>query len=106
MCVVKTPKITQPTAAATTDKPLPVMRNPYLDGIDPLIRSRQTGMSSLRIDRKPAGSSATITRPPASTPTAAPTAAPSASPSSSVNPALAAMLSLGPAGKLALKRMQ
>ncbi|QXZ50182.1 hypothetical protein [Caulobacter vibrioides] len=27
------------------------MRNPFLDGIDPIIRARSTGVRSLRIDR-------------------------------------------------------
>ena len=46
VCVVKTPKIQTPT-----EKPLPVLRNPLLDGLDQSIRSARMGRSSLRIDR-------------------------------------------------------
>jgi hypothetical protein len=31
------------------------MRNPYLDGINPIIAARSTGLASLRIDRNTAG---------------------------------------------------
>ncbi|UUY00979.1 hypothetical protein [Sphingomonas sp. J315] len=48
MCVVKTPKIQTPT---DSNKPLPVLRNPLLDGLDQSIRSTRMGRSSLRIDR-------------------------------------------------------
>ncbi|MFN3582787.1 hypothetical protein [Phenylobacterium sp.] len=34
-----------------TDRPLPILRNPYLDGIDPIMRARSTGLRALRIDR-------------------------------------------------------
>lgn len=49
MCIVKTPaKIAAKTASDTA---LPVLRNPFLDGLDPILRSRSTGVRSLRIDR-------------------------------------------------------
>ena len=90
MCIVKTPKIAAPSATAAADKELPVLRNPYLDGIDPLIRARQSGVSSLRIDRgSPSATSGRITRP-ASDPTTAPV------PTASLNRTLPAYS--GPAG--------
>jgi len=51
VCIVNTPKPVATTSAADRDKPLPVLRNPYLDGIDPLIKAQKTGTRSLRIDR-------------------------------------------------------
>jgi len=48
MCIVKKPKAVAVTA--DSDKDAPVLRNPYLDGIDPVIRSRMTGLKSLRVD--------------------------------------------------------
>lgn len=51
MCVVKTPKIKAPDTAATREKPLPVITNPILDGIDPTTNSLRVGRSSLRIRR-------------------------------------------------------
>ncbi|QOC54144.1 hypothetical protein [Caulobacter phage S2B] len=35
----------------TSDTSKAVLRNPFLDGIDPIIRARSTGVRSLRIDR-------------------------------------------------------
>lgn len=52
MCTVKTPKVVPVTQ---TEKPLNILRNPYLDGIDPVKRSNSVGMGSLRINRQPAG---------------------------------------------------
>lgn len=49
MCTVKTPKPVAQTNA--TEKKIQVLRNPYLDGIDPLVKARQVGVGSLRIDR-------------------------------------------------------
>lgn len=49
MCTVKTPKPV-PTSQAK-DKKVAVLRNPYLDGIDPLVRARKVGVGSFRIDR-------------------------------------------------------
>lgn len=51
MCLVKTPKIKAPTPTNGQDKPLPILTNPILDGIDPLTNSLRVGRSSLRIDR-------------------------------------------------------
>jgi hypothetical protein len=48
---VKTSKPVAAPTQADRDKPLPVLRNPYLDGIDPLIKAQKTGARSLRIDR-------------------------------------------------------
>lgn len=49
MCMAKTPR---PVASTTaTDKPLQVLRNPYLDGIDPIVKARKAGTGSFRIDR-------------------------------------------------------
>lgn len=73
MCIVKKPK---PVVVNKTDKELPVLRNPFLDGIDPILRARQTGMRSLRIDRvaRTKSSPATVARPTATTSTPAPAA--------------------------------
>lgn len=48
MCLFKTPKV-QPVGADAKD--LPVVRNPLLDGLDPILRARSQGLSRLRIDR-------------------------------------------------------
>lgn len=48
MCVVKKPKA---VAVQQTEKETPVLRNPYLDGVDPIVRARSTGVRGLRIDR-------------------------------------------------------
>lgn len=48
MCIITKPKTVAVTK--TEDKQAPVLRNPYLDGIDPVIRSRMTGLKSLRVD--------------------------------------------------------
>lgn len=49
MCMVKTPRPVAATAA--TEKRLQVLRNPFLDGLDPLINARKSGSASLRINR-------------------------------------------------------
>lgn len=54
MCIVSKPKVVQPTAAA--DKDPAILRNPWLDGLDPIIRARQGGVKSLTLRR--GGSSA------------------------------------------------
>lgn len=54
MCVVKTPKIPT-TTQQDTQKPLQVLRNPLLDGIDGSINSLRIGRNSLRIDRSGSG---------------------------------------------------
>lgn len=48
MCVVKTPKIKDD---GSSKKPLPILRNPFLDGLAGSIQSIRLGRSSLRIDR-------------------------------------------------------
>lgn len=53
MCTVKAPKVVP--VSRDTEKPLNILRNPYLDGIDPMKRSNSVGMGSLRINRQPAG---------------------------------------------------
>jgi hypothetical protein len=82
MCVVKTPKVQATDAQAKTPEPT-IIRNPYLDGVDPASRSLRMGSSSLRIERGGGGvrppSPGAITRPPVATPTPAP-AAPSRPP--------------------------
>lgn len=57
MCLVKKPKVVAPT---NTEKEAPILRNSYLDGIDPIIRSRSGGVRGLTIRR---GSSGTVTVP-------------------------------------------
>lgn len=57
---MKTPKPVSQTAG--TEKKVQVLRNPYLDGVDPLIRARQTGVGSLRIDRTAPSGSLKVTR--------------------------------------------
>lgn len=50
MCLIKKPKVvSQPTT--TADKEPPILRNPYLDGLDPIIRARRGGVSGLTIRR-------------------------------------------------------
>lgn len=49
MCGIPKPKIVQPEAAKPKDPA--IIRNAYLDGIDPVTRSKRTGRSSLRIDK-------------------------------------------------------
>lgn len=56
MCIIKQPKTV--AVASTEDKQAPVLRNPYLDGIDPVIRSRMTGLKSLRVDAPRTGRNA------------------------------------------------
>lgn len=50
MCIIKTPKIAPTDPTAKTPDPA-VIRNPYLDGLDPKAKSLRTGRSSLRIER-------------------------------------------------------
>lgn len=69
MCLVKTPKVVQSTAAE--NKEAPVLRNPYLDGLPSILRARRGGVQSLTIRRGgPSGSA--NTPPPAPTPVAPP----------------------------------
>jgi hypothetical protein len=52
MCIVKTPKVT----AGTEKAPEPtVIRNPYLDGLDPQAKALRQGRSSLRVERTGSG---------------------------------------------------
>lgn len=49
MCAVKSPKVKQ--EAQKPPKPT-IIRNPYLDGIDPKMRAAREGRTALRIDRE------------------------------------------------------
>lgn len=49
MCLVKKPKPV--TVERPKEKDPQVLRNPYLDGLDPIIRARSGGLKALRIDR-------------------------------------------------------
>jgi hypothetical protein len=51
MCLIKAPKIARSSA---DDRDPPILRNPYLDGVDPLIRARQHGLKSLTTYQPPA----------------------------------------------------
>jgi hypothetical protein len=61
MCIVKTPKVPKDATAKTPDPA--IIRNPYLDGVDPVTKALRMGRSSLRIER--AGSGAASAAPPA-----------------------------------------
>lgn len=50
MCIVKTPKVQATDPQAKTPEPT-IIRNPYLDGVDPASKSLRMGSSSLRIER-------------------------------------------------------
>jgi hypothetical protein len=63
MCIVKTPKVSTTDATAKTPEPT-VIRNPYLDGVDPNTKALRMGRSSLRIERT--GSGAASAAPPVS----------------------------------------
>jgi hypothetical protein len=75
MCIVKAPK-----TVANVEKNPAIIRNPYLDGLDPASKALRTGRSALRIERrapgdpaKPAsGPGGTIVRPPSAAVTAPP----------------------------------
>lgn len=63
MCLIKTPKIANPTpASASADKPLPVIRNPLLDGYDPTGMLR-IGRTNLRTDLPQAAAPTAATAP-------------------------------------------
>lgn len=49
MCLVKTPKIPKAQETAS-DKPLPILRNPLLDGLLGNIASNRAGTNPFRID--------------------------------------------------------
>lgn len=52
MCLVKTPKLDPATNKVLEPT---VIRNPYLDGLDPQAKALRKGRSSLRIERRGAG---------------------------------------------------
>lgn len=47
MCVAKSPKV---TPQSTVPKDPIIIRNTYLDGVDPVTRAMKSGRSGLRID--------------------------------------------------------
>jgi hypothetical protein len=49
VCIVKTPKVN--TSSTTKEKDPAIIRNPFLDGVDPTMKSLRTGRSALRIER-------------------------------------------------------
>lgn len=49
MCIVKKPKIAEPSASQS-QKPPPIIRNPILDGLLGNIASTRAGTSAFRID--------------------------------------------------------
>ena len=78
MCLVKTPKVKNPSSADQKQKEPTVIRNPYLDGVGPAAKAKRLGRSSLRISR---------TAPSPTRPSAPPiAAAPSPGPSSPTLP--------------------
>lgn len=59
VCVVKAPKIKNPTPSqAEQDKPLPILRNPLLDGINPTTQGLRIGRDNLRLDLAPTAATA------------------------------------------------
>jgi hypothetical protein len=52
VCIVKTPRVNPANAKAPEPT---VIRNPYLDGMDPQSKALRKGRSSLRIERAAAG---------------------------------------------------
>lgn len=56
MCLVKTPKVKNPSSAGQKQKEPTVIRNPYLDGVGPAAKAKRLGRSSLRISRSAASS--------------------------------------------------
>lgn len=55
MCTAKPKIVSAPTQGSATEKEPAILRNPYLDGLNPIIKARQGGVRSLRIDRLGAG---------------------------------------------------
>lgn len=53
MCLVKKPKVV--SAPTSTDKEAAILRNPYLDGLAPIIKARQGGVKALTIRRQTGG---------------------------------------------------
>jgi hypothetical protein len=97
MCLIKTPKVAASTTSSQADAA--VLRNPFLDGVDPSIAARTTGLSSLRIDR---GSVKSTAPTPAQTVIAAQT--PTASNVSGASPALPRITNPRLSGALGLRR--
>jgi hypothetical protein len=58
MCLVSSAKKVASGVNATQNTRKPVLRNPYLDGVEPILRAQSQGVRSLRIDRAGAGTSA------------------------------------------------
>lgn len=50
MCVVSKPKIPDPSTDPSQNKPLPILRNPILDGMLGNIAALRAGTSAFRID--------------------------------------------------------
>lgn len=63
MCVVKTPKVDTQSAVAKTPDPA-IIRNTYLDGIDPTTKALRSGRTGLRIERASPGAAPTAVLPP------------------------------------------
>lgn len=59
MCTVRTPKPVEVQPKA--EKKVNILRNPFLDGVDPQRRAQQVGVGSFRIDR--GSGTASIARP-------------------------------------------
>lgn len=84
MCLVSTPKATK---VDKDEKNVPILRNPFLDGMSATIKAGQSGTRSLRIDRAaPGTTSAPLQASPGTSliaplPLASPSASPTASPS-------------------------
>lgn len=69
MCIVKTPTIETSSTEDSVPEPT-IIRNPYLDGVDPQTKALRRGRSSLRIERGRTGTSGSIlpSAPPIMTP--------------------------------------
>lgn len=69
MCLVK--KVTVPTSTTPAEKSVAIVRNTYLDGMDPVTKALRLGRSSLRIERAAAvvgGGAYPASAPPAAAP--------------------------------------
>lgn len=51
MCTTRTPKPVEVQSSTKAEKRVQILRNPYLDGVDPSRRAQQVGVGSFRIDR-------------------------------------------------------
>jgi len=54
MCLVKKPKVVS-APVTSTEKEAAILRNPYLDGLAPIIKARQGGVKALTIRRQTGG---------------------------------------------------